>query len=69
MYKLYQKKNIQPMRPYVPGEDMSGISLSQEDAKLDTLDGGMIAIGVTNPKDRWYVARVALEENYTEVDV
>ena len=30
-YKDYRKKNVQPMRPYVPGEDMSGVSVSAED--------------------------------------
>ena len=38
IFKNYRKKAIQPMRPYIPGEDMIGISVSSK----DTLEeGGM----------------------------
>ena len=30
-YQNYRKKNLQPMRPYIPGEDLTGISVSSED--------------------------------------
>jgi len=29
MLKNYRKKTIQPMRPYVPGEDLTGLSPSR----------------------------------------
>lgn len=64
--KNYRKKNVQPMRPYVEGEDLTGVSVSPEDEKLDTLVGGMIAFSATNPNDKWYVAKVFFEENYIE---
>lgn len=64
--KNYRKKNVQPMRPYVEGEDLSGVSVSPEDEKLDTLVGGMIAVSASNPDDKWYVAKVFFEENYIE---
>ena len=52
------------MRPYIVGEAMEGISLSDE----DTLeDGGMIAQNPDNPKDQWYVAKQFFEDNYVEV--
>lgn len=54
------------MRQYVEGEDLTGVSVSPEDEKLDTLVGGMIAISATNPADKWYVAKVFFEENYIE---
>jgi len=52
------------MRPYVPGEDMTGISI----AGVDTPElGGMVAISDTNPEDKWYVAKDFFEKNYEEV--
>lgn len=63
-FKNYQKKAIQAMRPYVPGEDLTGISVSPEDAKLPTLSGGFIAVNAHNPNDKWYVSKQYHEENY-----
>ena len=62
--KNYRKVGVQPMRPYIPGEDMTGISV----AEVDTPElGGMIAVSATNNKDRWYVAKDFFELNYEEV--
>ena len=60
-FKNYRKKNVQPMRPYVPGEDMTGISV----AECDTPElGGMIAISPANEADKWYVAKQFFADNY-----
>lgn len=32
-FRNYRKKNVQAMRPYIPGEDLSGISVNSEDAR------------------------------------
>lgn len=65
IFKNYRKKAIQPMRPYIPGEDMTGISVSSK----DTLEeGGMIAVNPKNSLDRWYVAKQFFEDNYIEVE-
>jgi len=63
-FKNYRKKNVQPMRPYIPGEDLAGISISPED---NPEEGGMIAINPNNPNDKWYVAKKFFEDNYIEV--
>ena len=63
MLKNYRKKNVQPMRPYVPGEDLTGVSVSEEDTPEL---GGMIAVNPDNGDDRWYVAKKFFEENYME---
>ena len=63
--KMYRKKALQPMRPYVPGENLTGISVSPEDTPEL---GGMIAINATNPMDRWYVAKKFFEDNYEAVE-
>lgn len=42
------------MRPYVPGEDLTGISVSAQDTPEE---GGYIARNPENHKDQWYVAK------------
>lgn len=63
MFKNYKKKAEQPMRPYVPGEDMSEISVSPEDTPEP---GGMVAVNINNPADKWYVAKQFFQDNYEE---
>jgi len=60
-FEQYQKTSISEMRPYVPGEDLAGISVNAED--VPTL-GGMIARNPENHKDQWYVAKKFFEKNY-----
>lgn len=62
--KLYRKKLLQPMRPYIPGEDLDGISVAECDIPEP---GGMVAISPDNAEDRWYVAKKFFEDNYEEV--
>jgi hypothetical protein len=64
--KNYRKKNVQPMRPYVLGEDLSGVSVSAEDTPEV---GGMIAVNPENGDDRWYVAKAFYDKNYEEADL
>lgn len=61
-YKGYIKKVIQPMRPYIPGEDLTGVSVWEGD---ELEEGGMIAVNPEDPTDKWYVAKVFFEQNYT----
>jgi hypothetical protein len=60
--KLYRKKHLQEMRPYIPGEDLTGISVNAEDTPEE---GGMIAVNADNPKDMWYVGKKFFNDNYT----
>lgn len=60
-FKNYRKKNVQPMRPYVVNEDLTGISVNKEDSPEA---GGMIAVNPKNPEDCWYVAKKFFKENY-----
>jgi len=59
----YRKKNVQPMRPYVVGEDMSAISVNAEDTPEL---GGMVAHNPKNVADQWYIAKQFFEDNYEE---
>ena len=63
MWKKYRKTAVQEMRPYVPGEDLTGISVSATDTPEA---GGMIARNPKNPNDQWYVAKKFFEDNYEE---
>lgn len=64
-YLNYRKKGVQPMRPYVPGESLEGISVQQGDTPEE---GGMIAMNLKDPDDKWYVAAKFFKENYELVD-
>lgn len=63
-FKNYRKTAIQPMRPYIPGEDLTGISVSDQDTPAE---GGMIAVNPDNADDKWYVAEEFYKANYGEV--
>jgi hypothetical protein len=65
MIKSYRKKGLQKMRPYVPGEDLTHVSVSKEDTPEL---GGMIAINPDNSKDNWYIDKKWFQENYEEVE-
>jgi len=64
MWKKYIKTGLQDMRPYIPGEDLSEISVNSEDTPEL---GGMIARNSYNHKDMWYVSKLFFTENYAEV--
>ena len=63
-WKQYKRKGLSEMRPYVKGEDLSKVSVSQED-KPET-DMGMIARNPKNHEDKWYVSRKYFEDNFEE---
>ena len=65
-FKFYRKKNLQMMRPYEPGEDLTGISVNKEDTPEL---GGMIAMNPDNPEDKWYVAKKFFNDNYELAEV
>ena len=60
-FKQYKRKGLSEMRPYVAGEDMTGISVSNTDNP--ETDMGMIARNPINHADQWYVARKYFEDN------
>jgi len=60
-YKAYRKKGVQLLRPYIPGESLEGISVSEQDTPEL---GGMIAINTNNHLDKWYVAKEFFLTNY-----
>lgn len=63
-WKKYRRKGLSEMRPYVPGEDLSGISVSAVDKPEH--DFGMIARNPLNHEDQWYVADKYFRDNFEE---
>lgn len=63
-FKLYKRKGLSEMRPYIPGEDLSKISVSQTDTPEL---GGMVARNPKDSNDQWYVAKQYFEDNLEEV--
>lgn len=61
----YRKKHLQPMEPWTPDTDMSGVSVSDADrANGSPKQGDMIAVNPENGEDRWLVAADFFEANY-----
>ena len=64
MFKWYRKKPGL-LRPYVPGEDMTGISVGPEDVKVGSpKEGDWIGQNPDNPKDQWLVEQKYLAKNF-----
>jgi hypothetical protein len=60
---LYRKKGLTEMRPYVMGENLDGVSVSDEDTPEK---GGMIANDPSNQSVKWYVSKDYFQKNYEE---
>lgn len=65
MFKQYRRKGFSEMRPYIVGEDLSKVSLSDVDVPEE---GGMIARNPKNHEDQWYVAKKYFEDNLELVE-
>jgi hypothetical protein len=67
-FKQYKRKSVSEMGPYVIGEDLSHVSISNEDkANGSPKEGDMIARNPKNHKDLWLVAKAYFEDNLEEI--
>ncbi|QQV91431.1 hypothetical protein M1M25_gp109 [Tenacibaculum phage Gundel_1] len=66
-FEKFTRKGVSEMRPYVLGEDLTGVSVSKEDNPEK--DMGMIARNPKNHKDQWYVAKAYFDENLQPEEV
>lgn len=64
-WKRYRRIGYTEMRPYVPGEDLEGVSVSVVD---DPKEGDMIARNPDNPDDQWIVNKGYFEGNFIPVE-
>ena len=60
-FQKYRRKGWVEMRPYTPGEDLTGISVSEPDKGATR---GMIARNPDNHNDQWFVAMDFFSKNY-----
>jgi hypothetical protein len=67
-FSAYRRTTVSEMRPYIVGEDMTGISISPEDRKNGSpMEGDMIARNALNHKDQWLVAKKYFAENFVRL--
>jgi len=64
-WNQYKRKGLSEMRSYIKGEDLSAISVSDEDDPEN--DMGMVARNPNNHADQWYVARAYFNDNLEPV--
>jgi hypothetical protein len=63
-WKQYKRKGLSEMRPYVAGEDVSDVSISEPDkAAGSPTEGDMIARNPKNHADQWLVAKKYFDDN------
>jgi len=65
MWQKYRKVAEQEMRPYVPGENLNEVSVSERDTPEL---GGMIARGADDGA-LWYVSKRFFTDNYVPADL
>lgn len=58
-WRWYRKTALQRMRPYVPGEDLAGISVADSETPVE---GGMIAGDAAGAL--WYITPEFMAANY-----
>ena len=59
-WQRYRRTGISELRPYIPGEDLTHISVSGTDTPQA---GGMIARNPQNHADQWYVSAAYVAAN------
>ena len=67
-FTRYRRKQIAELRPYVPGEKLSGVSISDVDKQAGSpKQGDMIARNPKNHADKWLVAAQYFADNFEEI--
>jgi hypothetical protein len=67
-FTIYRRKATAELRPYVPGEKLSGISVSAPDAAAGSpKPGDMIARNPKDHADQWLVAAQYFADNFEPV--
>ena len=61
-FKSYRRKGTTMIRKYVPGEDLSGVSVSETDDPEK--DQGYIGMNPNKHEDKWYISTKWFNDNY-----
>lgn len=68
-FQQFRRSAIAEMKPYIEGQDMTGISISSEDIKNGSPKlGDMIARNPKNHNDQWLVAKQYFMDNFLAMD-
>lgn len=68
MFKQYRRSQIAELRPYLEGEDLTGVSISIPDTAAGSpKTGDMIARNPKNHEDMWLVAAQYFADNFEPV--
>jgi len=68
MFKQYRRTQIAEMARWVPGMDISNVSISKPDLEAGSpKDGDMIARNPKNHADMWLVAAQYFADNFEEL--
>jgi hypothetical protein len=65
-FQRYRRIGWIECRPYQPGENLSGVSVSDPDKETLASDGGMIARNPDKHEDQWFIARDFFEKHYEQ---
>ena len=65
-FKQYRRTALSEARPYVPGEDLTGVTIDEKDKTLrgSPKVGDMIARNPKNHDNRWLVEAAYFAENF-----
>lgn len=64
-FTQYRRKQIAELRPWMPGDDMSRVSVSAPDTEAGSPKAGdMIARNPKNHDDQWLVAAAYFADNF-----
>lgn len=65
LFEEYRKKGTQLLRPYIEGESLAGVSISDADKENGSPKfGDMIAVSRDDDLDRWLVSEAFYKNNY-----
>ena len=69
MFKQYKRSQIAEMARWVPGMDITDVSISKPDQEAGSpKDGDMIARNPKNHNDKWLVAAQYFADNFEEIE-
>ena len=68
-YRQYRRKQIAELRAWMPGDDMSNVSISAPDREAGSPKlGDMIARNPKNHDDQWLVAEQYFMDNFERIN-
>lgn len=67
-FQRYRRSQVAELRTWEPGDDLTGVSISAEDAKAGSPKAGdMIARNPKNHADQWLVAAAYFADNFESI--